>query len=414
MRMAQIVCDVLKKSFLLTSLCLLSSYSNAQGSHRDDTAEITISEQFANQFNEYDNGTDSLSDHFFSMDHSQYCYCEGLLRIRRNNKWGFINTTGEEVVSCQYDDVKDFSDGVAAVCKGGKWGYIDKNGTEVIPCQYEGYVGDFNDGYATIRDGIIDKNGRIQKADVSYWPFSEGLSVFWKWIGNKQYMGYINIKGEIVIPCRYDDGLSFSEGYAVVAKNNKYGYINTKGEQVIPFIYDSAESFNEGFAAVNKGGDALGTWGFVNTQGREVISCEYYRSGSGVIGFHDGLSAIMRSDKGWKSGYINTEGIEVIPCKYDEVRDFHEGCAAVCRNGKWGYINTKGEEIIACVYDKAENFNNGIAAVFYILQGHYFCGLIDKQGNHTFTSKLMEYIDEFLKKKKEEENSHMPIDDVAA
>lgn len=31
---------------------------------------------------------------------------------------------------------------------------------------------------------------------------------------------------------------------------------------------------------------------------------------------------------------------------YDEARPFHEGLAAVCRDGKWGFVNLQGEMVI--------------------------------------------------------------------
>ena len=67
--------------------------------------------------------------------------------------------------------------------------------------------------------------------------------------------GYINTKGEVVVPLEYDGAYyleydvasSFSEGLAMVMKydadgNWKCGYINTKGEVVVPLEYDDVET----------------------------------------------------------------------------------------------------------------------------------------------------------------------------
>ena len=43
---------------------------------------------------------------------------------------------------------------------------------------------------------------------------------------------------------------NFSEGLANVKINGKWGYINTKGEEVIPCQYDAANPFSEGVAVV--------------------------------------------------------------------------------------------------------------------------------------------------------------------
>lgn len=38
--------------------------------------------------------------------------------------------------------------------------------------------------------------------------------------------------------------------------------------------------------------------------------------------------------------------------KYEKLSSFHEGLAAVQRNGLWGYIDTEGNEIIPCIYKR--------------------------------------------------------------
>ncbi|MEO8088171.1 MAG: WG repeat-containing protein, partial [Bacteroidota bacterium] len=47
--------------------------------------------------------------------------------------------------------------------------------------------------------------------------------------------GFINEKGEVIIPFIYDDASVFFDGLARVMKDGKHGYINVKNETVIPF-----------------------------------------------------------------------------------------------------------------------------------------------------------------------------------
>lgn len=51
---------------------------------------------------------------------------------------------------------------------------------------------------------------------------------------------------------QYDELYPFSEGLAAVKKNDKFGFINTKGELVIPCQYQYAGQFKEGLACVVK------------------------------------------------------------------------------------------------------------------------------------------------------------------
>ncbi len=67
--------------------------------------------------------------------------------MRRGGQWGFVNEEGQEVVPCQYDEVRDFEDGelMAAVRRGGQWGFVNQEGQEVVPCRYD-EVRDFRVG----------------------------------------------------------------------------------------------------------------------------------------------------------------------------------------------------------------------------------------------------------------------------
>lgn len=87
----------------------------------------------------YDNGAD-----FFE---------EGLARIIKQKKFGFMNQQLEVVIPPQYDFAFPFQDGKAIVCNGcrqekeergehtqivgGQWGVIDKNGTVIVPLIYD-------------------------------------------------------------------------------------------------------------------------------------------------------------------------------------------------------------------------------------------------------------------------------------
>lgn len=63
---------------------------------------------------------------------------------------GYVNNEGVEIVSPKYSQARDFDNGFAAVYYGGKWGFIDKTGNEVIPAIYDD-VNNFEDGRAEVK-----------------------------------------------------------------------------------------------------------------------------------------------------------------------------------------------------------------------------------------------------------------------
>lgn len=263
-------------------------------------------------------------------------FSEGLAAVQMNNKWGFVDKTGKEVIPLQYDGASFFSNGLAAVEKNSKWGFIDKNGKEIISLQYSG-AGDFCEGLAAVL-----KNGKI---------------------------GYIDTTGKEVIPCTYDDALGFLEGLAKVKKGGKWGFIDQTDKEVISFQYDDATSFFQGLAGVKKNGK----WGCIDKTGEVVVDFQYDDMGT----FANGLAAVLKNGK-W--GYINKTGEIVIPCKYDGAGYFREGLAMIVQNDKCGYIDTTGKLVVPCKYDMAGNFSGGFAPVNRFIGGANTWGYIDKTG----------------------------------
>src|SRR5690606_36693569 len=76
--------------------------------------------------------------------------------------------------------------------------------------------------------------------------------------------GFVNRKGEIIVPLKYNDTGDFSEGMAKVGMalkdelysynfhgfSGRYGFVDKTGKEVIPLIYDDATNFSDGKAKV--------------------------------------------------------------------------------------------------------------------------------------------------------------------
>lgn len=101
------------------------------------------------------------------------------------------------------------------------------------------------------KDAIVELTPEFIKAVQEYQrldSFSEGLAAVmdnYKW-------GYINTKGEEVIPCQFQSASPFSEGLAAVIKDDAWGYIDTEGDVVIPFEIkaEAVGRFSEGLAFI--------------------------------------------------------------------------------------------------------------------------------------------------------------------
>lgn len=294
-------------------------------------------------------------------------FSEGLAAVRKDRKYGYIDSVGKTVIPLKYDYALSFSEGLAAIGEfGNNWmkcGYIDCTGKVVIPLKYN-VAGSFSEGLAAVGEGnedwkcgYIDRTGKMvisMQYDDAY-DFSEGLAVVSQ---NKKY-GYIDRTGKIVIAMQYDWAESFSNGFAVVEKNGKYGYIDRTGTVVIPLQYDEAYDFSDGLATVGKmDKDGNICYNYVDTTGKLIVPQEY-----GCGEFSEELIDVYKEDENgnYKCGYVDRTGTVVIPLQYDSAASFSEGMAAVEKDGKWGYIDRTGKVVIPVQYDDAYRFSDGVA-----------------------------------------------------
>ncbi len=307
-----------------------------------------------------------------------------------DGEWRIINNTGDEIVICKhdYDTIGEFEGGMAKVELNEKIGFIDREGSEIIPCKhipwkYIGYIGE---GLIKVpsnnaRLGLINKWGNSIISDkyheINY--FHEGLAK----VELNGKSGFIDKNGNEIVPCKYDSnrynaseieagffflntlftrpGLYFSEGLAAVKFSGKWGFIDNKGNEIVPCIYNRVEDFQEGLAGVNLNGK----WGFIDKQGNKVIHCKYDK----VRAFKEGVAWVRLSERsarlreyegGW--GAIDKNGNEIIPFKYNWTENFNEGMAPIFIE-KWGFINKNGNEVIPCKYDEVSRFSEGLSRV---------------------------------------------------
>ena len=96
--------------------------------------------------------------------------------------------------------------------------------------------------------------------------------------------------------------------------------------------------------------------------------------------FCEGIALVQ--EYSWQEyGYFSKEGKFITPCIYEYgSRNFNEGMAVICFDGKYGYINTKGERFIQAIYEKADPFSEGMAHV--VMNGWH--GFVDKYNITTF------------------------------
>lgn len=133
-----------------------------------------------------------------------------------------------------------------------------------------------DDGNITIKN---TQTGEVTAEKIKFdWTSSspnDSLGVF---CTDKKRGYYNSYTGKIVIPAQYRRAWVFSEGLAAVQKNGMIGFINRKGEVVIPFRYPyhgnplSSFVFENGHCIV---ADTTGKCGVINRKGEWIIHPKY-------------------------------------------------------------------------------------------------------------------------------------------
>lgn len=205
-------------------------------------------------------------------------------------------------------------------------------------------------------------------------------------------VGYINEKGEMVIPAQYKKAYFFSGGMAkVVTFENQIQFINTKGEVVytLPEYTGCDDYFVNGYIRhyqyVRDGVPPSGLWD---------------KNFNDVIPFFGYMRLGNMSKEGLVAtgvGYFNKNGERVLTFNADtfdiyngiiyDYGDFRDGAAVIhlqcIKNGimygRAGAINTRGEWVVDTMYYDLKSVGGGLIA--YPDDSTALWGLMDTQGN---------------------------------
>lgn len=308
--------------------------------------------------------TPAKYDHLYKIDGAN------LIECRLNGKSGILNYEGNKITPLKYEEIYEYENGLAAVKLNNKWGFIDSEGEEQIIPQYDVLGRGFRNGIAIVglcediyvSYGLINTKGE-QITPLKYSKIYDWLHLgyaivefggYWlegiRYDGNK---GVINSNGEEIVPPIYSEVSRIYNGMIRVNKDGKYGFYDQLGNMVIPAIYENADDeFHEGLVWVKK----EGKYGYINKNGDEIIPMKYNYAKF----FSEGLASVCLAGR-W--GVIDVTGKTIISFKYDDVGYFSENRATVLLDYKWGYVDKSANEVIPLIYDEADAFINGLAKV---------------------------------------------------
>jgi hypothetical protein len=196
-----------------------------------------------------------------------------------------------------------------------KEGLLDQKGNILMPVIY--------DNIEVTNDSLIiaTLNKKVALFDLSGkaltgfdYEIIWSLSKNWLWAKNlRGKHGFLNQKGEKVIPFKYEDARPFFDSVAVVKNHGKWGIISAKNKVLVPFTFDSIGLPNQGQFA----GKKMQHWGMYDFDGREILPSVY----DSISGHPLGILGLKKQHQWYIYDYKNRQ---ILPESFDVFKlDYH-------------------------------------------------------------------------------------------
>lgn len=292
-------------------------------------------------------------------------FSEGLAAVKRQGKWGFVDGAGRVRIPLRFQEAHPFSEGLALVGDEAGQRFIDASGRTVVDLARVRWRrgerelpvhadGSFSDGLAAVRVilrgeqpdvlvGFVNREGRlaIEPAFTYAYGFrggfasvnvacgasggrcqgiirrdgtwaiaprgglvsnmQDGLAHFTDRVGTQTLGGFLDERGQVVIPPRYEHScLWFREGLCQTKIGKHWAYVDRSGKEVLVLPPDTtyADEFSEGIAKVQAGPAVR----YVLRDGRPAFKGTF-KDGNR---FRGGLAPVQFLNGG--SGYVDREG----------------------------------------------------------------------------------------------------------
>ena len=336
--------------------------------------------------------------------------------------YGVIDNTFKEIIPCVFNAIEYehetglFDTNVGYKMPDGRY-IAEINGKELFVDKKYKYCKPFHNGRAIAISnrggyGLIDtKSKDILPPIFTYLELVD--KELYKFKINDLY-GLVNSNGIIVAPNIYNSIGKFEDGLAYVRinmpsnnsddNNERYGYIDIKGNEILPPYYEYIGKRNNNISVVMRNN----IWGLFNLVSHQIqIIPDAAFLGPNLqklcrINVGGRYDKSEKKTKGGVWGYISTSGQIVIEPIYENALNFSEGLAAIQQGGKWGFIGTDGKIVVPCEYDEFESsFDHGKGML--IKDDYYY--IFDRNGH------VIDSIDQYRYKNTDDYEGYTSIED---
>ncbi|MDB5227980.1 MAG: repeat protein [Bacteroidota bacterium] len=337
----------------------------------------------------------------------------GIFMVKKNDKYGLIDSTGKVILPVEYKEIKEFSDGMAIVQKEmGYYGVVNTKGALKLNPDYNYLSGYYKNGLMIVKkDGkysVLDKNMKtVIPADSAItassgekrvvFVFNNKAKVFdvtGKLIKNIaqesvdvygtrlfsnddsvkvpyfKVINLYNLQTAKNTKLEFNEVGDFNEEGIFIGKNTTYTFVDYTGKKLSDKWFANVVNFSEGICAIQETQYSKPYLADKSLNNIAELSTVFYGP------YSEGLAMA----KGQYAGYIY-----YLDKKGYEAFKVYATDGGACKNGrilikdatnKFFYVDKSGKAINSSLYDAVGSFSEGFAWVK--LNGK--CGYIDTSG----------------------------------
>lgn len=211
--------------------------------------------------------------------------------VKDDNRNYGVERDGRMIIPVQYRSIYTLGDLFQCNTQNEKI-ICDKDGSQLFSLPDDHYPGALTDKdkhthFLEVRVagivGIVDLQGKLVLPYANRYVYYEAKpeGEFFHVIRTDNFHGLYSVKGDVIIPCEYNQ-LAYVNGYYTVIKDNFAGVFDTKGKMLVaPDTYQFATCFNYGvpYIVVKKGEYS----GIIDTEGRLRIPATRYDRASMLL-----------------------------------------------------------------------------------------------------------------------------------
>ncbi|MBN1412690.1 MAG: WG repeat-containing protein [Spirochaetales bacterium] len=294
-------------------------------------------------------------------------------KVKKNGKYGLLDNSFNETITCKYDYILEFYNGLYEVQKNGRYGCVDISGKSIIDIGYDYFV-DIGGKYIKTslkqRFGIMDYEGNtlIPPTYESILTYgSSGPFVCKK----PDTFRFYDVAVKKMLPDTYGYISDFETGF-LANKDSKMALLDQSLKNILPFAYDSINEYKGGRYRVQLNG----LWGIVDKKNNLILDIQYssidtvpdnrtsLSDGFYITMFegYEGYDKIIMIKQGDKWGFLDQRDKMLIKPRFDDVAQFSDNALRVKENGKWGLLDSgNGKILLKPAFDTLADIYDGTA-----------------------------------------------------